>query len=334
MAAVSCDICGGSLTMDASGNFAVCDSCGMKHTKDRVKAKAQVTTGIAKASNLPRYRDIFEAAEKGSVQDVAYFVEKGTTVNEKHTVYGRTPLHYAAMNTNVEVLKYLFSKGANVNAIEKEGMTPLHYAAKYNSNVEVLKCFISTGVSVNTKANNKDISGMTPLHYAAENNSNVEVLKYLISTGADVNAEADILDIRYTFDNTKTPLDCCYDYYNRDCTVYRSDKVKKGCEKNESFLRQLIEDQRRIERERREEEQRKKREADVNYWRGQGLCENCGGQIGGVFTKKCKSCGMTPEEAAAKAEAAQVVKNRPPSKSYVESQKRVAEMIRRRQGSS
>jgi len=52
MAAISCDICGGSLSMDASGEFALCDSCGMKHTKDRVKAMAQEVTGTVAVSNI------------------------------------------------------------------------------------------------------------------------------------------------------------------------------------------------------------------------------------------------------------------------------------------
>ena len=26
-------------------------------------------------------------------------------------------------------------------------------------------------------------------------------------------------------------------------------------------------------------------------WEQQGLCRHCGGQMGGFFTKKCKSCG-------------------------------------------
>jgi alpha-tubulin suppressor-like RCC1 family protein len=52
MAAITCDICGGNLSMDASGDFAVCESCGMKHTKDRVKAKAQEITGTVAISNI------------------------------------------------------------------------------------------------------------------------------------------------------------------------------------------------------------------------------------------------------------------------------------------
>ena len=26
-------------------------------------------------------------------------------------------------------------------------------------------------------------------------------------------------------------------------------------------------------------------------WQAQGLCKYCGGKLGGLFTKKCKSCG-------------------------------------------
>jgi hypothetical protein len=52
MAAISCDICGGTLSMDTSGEFAVCDVCGTKHTKDRLKAKAQEITGKVEVSNI------------------------------------------------------------------------------------------------------------------------------------------------------------------------------------------------------------------------------------------------------------------------------------------
>ena len=40
MAALVCDICGGKLVM-GSGGIAVCDSCGMEHSPDRMKEKVQ-----------------------------------------------------------------------------------------------------------------------------------------------------------------------------------------------------------------------------------------------------------------------------------------------------
>lgn len=48
MSALTCDICGGNLTMNESGEFAVCESCGMKHTKERVKVKVQEVKGTVK----------------------------------------------------------------------------------------------------------------------------------------------------------------------------------------------------------------------------------------------------------------------------------------------
>ena len=43
MAALVCDICGGKLVM-GSGGIAVCDSCGMEHSPDRMKEKVQEIT--------------------------------------------------------------------------------------------------------------------------------------------------------------------------------------------------------------------------------------------------------------------------------------------------
>lgn len=64
MAALTCDICGGQLSMDPSGDFAVCESCGMKHTKDRVKAKAQEITGTVKIDDSDAIKEQISNWEK------------------------------------------------------------------------------------------------------------------------------------------------------------------------------------------------------------------------------------------------------------------------------
>ena len=54
--------------------------------------------------------------------------------------------------------------------------------------------------------------------------------------------------------------------------------------------------QRKNEEERqrqRQAEEKRKHEEQVTRWIQQGLCKYCGSQIGGLFTKKCKSCGRT-----------------------------------------
>lgn len=110
------------------------------------------------------FKDIFEAAKKGTVQDVEYFVKNGIDVNVKNKA-ANTPLHNAAQyNPDAEVLKYLISQGANVNAKSVGDLTPLHFAAQFNSNVEVLKCLLSQKADVNAKMKIK--GNLTPLDLA------------------------------------------------------------------------------------------------------------------------------------------------------------------------
>ena len=51
MAALTCDICGGKLVM-GTGGVAVCDSCGMEHSKDRMQEKVQEIKGTVEVSNI------------------------------------------------------------------------------------------------------------------------------------------------------------------------------------------------------------------------------------------------------------------------------------------
>ena len=50
MAALVCDICGGKLVM-GSGGIAICDSCGMEHSPDRMKEKIQEIKGVVRVDN-------------------------------------------------------------------------------------------------------------------------------------------------------------------------------------------------------------------------------------------------------------------------------------------
>ena len=39
--------------------------------------------------------------------------------------------------------------------------------------------------------------------------------------------------------------------------------------------------------------QQQQAQEQARLWQSQGLCPHCGGQIGGIFTKKCKNCGKS-----------------------------------------
>jgi tetratricopeptide (TPR) repeat protein len=60
-------------------------------------------------------------------------------------------------------------------------------------------------------------------------------------------------------------------------------------------LKELHQKQQHLEEVHRKEEQQRLREEhnmqQIDNWIKQGLCRYCGGQMGGLFTKKCKSCG-------------------------------------------
>ena len=53
------------------------------------------------------FDSIFEAASKGTVEDVRYFVEKNSVSVHAKSKKGLIPLHSAAGNSNVDVVKYL-----------------------------------------------------------------------------------------------------------------------------------------------------------------------------------------------------------------------------------
>lgn len=62
MAALVCDICGGKLAM-GSGGIAVCDSCGMEHTKERMQEKVQEIKGTVRVDNSHMVSNYLNMAE-------------------------------------------------------------------------------------------------------------------------------------------------------------------------------------------------------------------------------------------------------------------------------
>ncbi|EAX90729.1 hypothetical protein TVAG_134520 [Trichomonas vaginalis G3] len=80
--------------------------------------------------------------------------------------FGASALHYAALNTNVEVIKFIVSlQKININALDNKNKTPLHYAA-HIKNIDVFNYLYSLP-NINTEA--YDEKGKTAIQYAAEN---------------------------------------------------------------------------------------------------------------------------------------------------------------------
>ena len=98
-----------------------------KRERQRIAEKVIAKMKIGIAGYETSFDNIFDAAEKGTVYDVAYFIKNGVDCNVK-SAKGRTPLHFAAGNTekdHILRMKFLIEIGANVNVKDNNGETPL-----------------------------------------------------------------------------------------------------------------------------------------------------------------------------------------------------------------
>ena len=82
--------------------------------------------------------------EKITPDFAEYLLSKGANIDEKNTVggyKGYTPLFWAILYGETDVVKFLTDKGADVNAVAENGKTPLSVAGEAGSEdiVEILK---------------------------------------------------------------------------------------------------------------------------------------------------------------------------------------------------
>merc|ERR1719225_2367207 len=94
-------------------------------------------------------------------------------LDKKDNTNGRSALHVAVYDGNLEIVKVLVQKGANINAKDDDGFSPLHIAV-YIENLKILKILIQSGAQLNAK----DKKNKTPLDYARMWNI-YDILKYL-----------------------------------------------------------------------------------------------------------------------------------------------------------
>ena len=100
-------------------------------------------------------------------------------------VYGRTPLHWAAMNGQFVIAELLLERGATVDYTDVLGRTPLHWAARHN-HARVVQLLIALGAD----ASLEDKQRYTPICVAAEAENIAQViLGDLVAMGANINHE-------------------------------------------------------------------------------------------------------------------------------------------------
>jgi ankyrin repeat protein len=87
----------------------------------------------AEVRNAADESPLMLAALKGELTLCELLIKKGADVNKP----GWAPLHYAATNGQVEVIKLLLEENAYIDAASPNGTTPLMMAAKYGTDAAV-----------------------------------------------------------------------------------------------------------------------------------------------------------------------------------------------------
>ena len=112
-------------------------------------------------------------------------LENGADVNTLNVKFGSTPLHLAAVNRSIEVVRVLLGQGANVGAQDFRGRTALHLAADTNilrtgdrGNVDIVRVLLEHGANVGAKDN----EGKTAYQLASVN-GNDEIVGLLSEHG-------------------------------------------------------------------------------------------------------------------------------------------------------
>jgi ankyrin repeat protein len=152
----------------------------------------------------------FESLEKASE-----LLDEDHSLLFEITGLGETPLHYLAVENQIDAVKLLYSKGAELNTINECAGTPLSEAASLG-HIDIVKFLLENGASINqvpdgdpiiheaVRSGNSEIVdllvrygadidatdsiGQTPLHESVSEDERLEVSKYLVEMGVNIDA--------------------------------------------------------------------------------------------------------------------------------------------------
>ncbi|KAH7643144.1 ankyrin repeat domain-containing protein 49 [Dermatophagoides farinae] len=120
--------------------------------------------------------NVFEAAEKGSIELMKQFQRMDPELINSHDSEGYTPLHRACYQNQIDMVKWLIMNGANVCARTNDGWQPIHSTAHWG-HTKILRILLAYGANINSRTN----GGNTPFHLAAMRaNSNRHLIEYLL----------------------------------------------------------------------------------------------------------------------------------------------------------
>ncbi len=119
--------------------------------------------------------------EKKKVVDINTTKEQTIKVNHKHVEkYEQNALHQAVLSKNFDEIKKILEHTSDINLADKLGRTPLHYAA-FNGDVEIAKLLLNKGANIDAPDTSKE---WTPLFFSIFM-KHEDMVNLLINEGAD-----------------------------------------------------------------------------------------------------------------------------------------------------
>lgn len=125
--------------------------------------------------------EFFKALKQSDSASVKLFLQGGIDPNVKNKA-GETALTFAAVNSNVEVLKILAEK-ANLNLPDRLGNTPLYIALK-KEKIENYEFLLEKGADPNSFGTARNVANQSVLYVAVLQNK-TETVKKLLEKGAN-----------------------------------------------------------------------------------------------------------------------------------------------------
>lgn len=165
----------------------IVSSCGSVETKtDGGNESGGSATEKKQASSVSKEQtgdieQLVEAIRTGDTATAVKIIDGGVDVNSKNKS-GVYPLHWAAANGNIELVKKLIEKRAYINAVDGYREEPVIMWAVKKGHFEIVKMLVEKGAAVNISDRYKE----TPLMDAARYGHN-EILKFLLNNRGNIN---------------------------------------------------------------------------------------------------------------------------------------------------
>ena len=145
------------------------------NNQDLQKAAAE-SAANAKKANRRLY--LFEGIEAFDTYSAAQEKKRSLIAEpNKSDANGRTLLHKAASEDDMDMISLLHDSKANFNLADREGYTPLMYAARFAKRPETVALLLSYGADI--KAKNR--FGLSAIEIAAADNKNPQVVEALLA---------------------------------------------------------------------------------------------------------------------------------------------------------